>query len=108
MKTARSPKKASQKDWHPADIVAALHRRGLTLRKIAVTHGVTHTSINKALRQRCAPSEKRIADAIGVAAQQIWPSRYHPDGTRKGWAWKRPYKGTNSVAKVNVRAGEAA
>ncbi|MBP6636035.1 MAG: helix-turn-helix domain-containing protein [Sulfuritalea sp.] len=102
MKPTHRPKKASSKDWHPADIVAALHKRGITLRQLAGMHDVSHTTINKALRGRCAPSEKRISDAIGIAAHKIWPSRYYPDGTRKGKAWKRPFKGTNSGAEVNV------
>ena len=82
MKTTRPPKKASHQDWHPADVVAALHKRGLTLRKVAEKYDVSPPAVIKALRERNLPSERRIAEAIGVPAQQIWPSRYNPDGSR--------------------------
>lgn len=82
METTRRPKKASHQDWHPADIVAALHKRGLTLRKVAEQYDVTPPAVIKALRERNLPSERRIAEAIGIPAQQIWPSRYNPDGSR--------------------------
>ena len=82
MKTKRAPKKASHQDWHPADIVAALHRRGLTLRKLAERYNVSAPAVIQALRVRNLPSERRIAEAIGIAASEIWPSRYNPDGSR--------------------------
>ena len=82
MSKSNTTKKTSRKDWHPADIVAALHKRGITLRKLAEQHGVTGRAVIYALRSRCLPSERRIADAIGVPAKQIWPSRYNPDGSR--------------------------
>lgn len=84
MKTKHSPKKASQQDWHPADVVAALHKSGMTMRKLAAQHKVSQPAITKALRERNLPSEKRIADAIkgGITPQDIWPSRYNSDGTR--------------------------
>lgn len=83
MATTHTPKKASRKkDWHPADVVAALHKRGITLRKIAELHKVDPKAITKALRERTLPGERRIAEAIGVRPQVIWPSRYNPDGSR--------------------------
>lgn len=82
MKTTRPPKKASPGDWHPADIVAALHKRGLTLRKVAERCEVSPPAVIKALRERNLPSERRIAEAIGIPAHHIWPSRYNPDGSR--------------------------
>ena len=82
MEKTRPPKKASPGDWHPADIVAALHKRGTTLRKVAERHSVSHAAVIAALRERNLPSERRIAEAIGIPAQTIWPSRYNPDGSR--------------------------
>lgn len=82
MRTAHTQKKASRQDWHPADVVAALHKRGTTLRKIAEQHCVTPKAVIKALRERNLPSERRIAEAIGIPASDIWPSRYNPDGSR--------------------------
>lgn len=82
MSKANTPKKASPGDWHPADIVAALHKRGITLRKLGAAHGITGRAVTHALRERNLPSERRIAEAIGIPAQNIWPSRYNPDGSR--------------------------
>lgn len=82
MNTSRTPKKASRNDWHPADVVAALHKRGLTLRKLAEQHNVSPRAVIRALRERCIPAERRIAEAIGVHPMAIWPSRYNADGTR--------------------------
>ena len=36
------------------------------------------------LAERSYPAnERRIAEAIGVPVQEIWPSRYYPDGSKK-------------------------
>jgi len=82
MNTKNHPKKTSRQDWHPADVVAALHKRGITLRKLAEQHNVSGRAVIQALRVRNFPSEKRIADAIGISPTDIWPSRYNPDGSR--------------------------
>lgn len=82
MRQTNTPKKASPGDWHPADIVAALHKRGITLRKLGAQYGITGRAVTAALRDRNLPSERRIAEAIGIPAQKIWPSRYNPDGSR--------------------------
>ncbi|MBI6262380.1 helix-turn-helix domain-containing protein, partial [Proteus mirabilis] len=53
-------------DWHPADIIAALRKRGTTLAN--------------ALSRPWPKGEKIIADFLGVAPSEIWPSRYfHPE-----------------------------
>lgn len=77
-------KKASHEDWHPADIKAALHKKGITLAGIAEAHGLTSSSTLSAALTRSYPAnEARIADALGVHPMVIWPTRYHEDGTRK-------------------------
>lgn len=79
-----TPKKASPEDWHPADIKAALEKKGWTLRALAAHHGIKGSSSLSHTFERSFPlNEKRIADALGVPVQEIWPSRYHPDGTKK-------------------------
>lgn len=82
--TLKTSKKTSQTDWHPADIVAALHKRGITLKALAKAHGLTNPgSLSKAMRQSYPASEKRLADAAGVPVQEMFAARYHPDGTPK-------------------------
>lgn len=79
-----STKKTSREDWHPADIKAALDKAGWTLRALAAHHGVKASSTLSHTFERSYPlNEKRIADAIGVTPQEIWPSRYHEDGSKK-------------------------
>lgn len=89
-------KKASPKDWHPADIKAALDKAGWTLRALAAHHGIRGSSTLSHTFERSYPlNEKRIADAIGVPPQEIWPSRYFPDGTKK----PRGLRGARAAAK---------
>lgn len=77
-------KKASQGDWHPADVKAALDKAGWTLRALAATHGLADSSSLSAALVRSQPAnEKRIADALGLHPKDIWPSRYNPDGSPK-------------------------
>ena len=79
-----TPKKASHEDWHPADIKAALAKKGWTLRGLAAHHGIKgSSSLSHAFERSFPLNEKRIADALGVPVQEIWPSRYYPDGTKK-------------------------
>lgn len=81
---AQAPKKASQEDWHPADVIAALRKRGITLRALAVKHGIKDSSSFSAALVRSLPAnEKRIADALELHPKDIWPSRYNTDGSRK-------------------------
>lgn len=90
--------KASQDDWHPADIKAALEKKGWTLSALARHCGLTSGSILSHAFDRSYPaSEQRIATAIGIPVQEIWPSRYHADGTKKqrGRCLRPPMKSTS-------------
>lgn len=84
--TAKSPKKTSREitDWHPADIKAALHKRGITLSGIAEANGLNSSSFLSVALVRSAPAgELYIAAALGLHPKDIWPSRYNTDGSRK-------------------------
>lgn len=81
---AKAPKKASREDWHPADILAALHKRGVTLKALAASYGLANSSPLSAAMIRSYPKgEQRIANALEMHPKDIWPSRYNEDGTRK-------------------------
>ncbi|MDG4560565.1 MAG: helix-turn-helix transcriptional regulator [Candidatus Competibacter sp.] len=67
---------SSIKDWHPADVVAAVRKAGWTLRKLSIHHGYTPTALDNALHRRWPKAERLIAEAIGVPPEKIWPSRY--------------------------------
>jgi len=66
-------------DWHPADILAALKKRGFSLVKLSTDNGYHPTAAGKALKRSWPAMEKIIADAIGVDSATIWPSRYMGD-----------------------------
>jgi Ner family transcriptional regulator len=63
-------------DWHPADIQAALKKRGLSLAGLSVSHGYHPTAAGKALKRSWPALETVIAQAIGMTPEQIWPTRY--------------------------------
>ena len=63
-------------DWHPADVLAALKKRGQTLAGLSIAHGYHATAAGKALKQPWPALEAVIAAAIGVPPEEIWPTRY--------------------------------
>jgi len=63
-------------DWHPADIKAALAKKGYTFARIAREHGYCSNSPNSVLWVGWKPMERIVADIIGVKPEEIWPSRY--------------------------------
>jgi Ner family transcriptional regulator len=69
-----------QTDWHPADVLAALKKRGFSLAGLSVANGYHPTAAGKALKQPWPAIERLLAEAIGVAPQEIWPSRYDESG----------------------------
>lgn len=69
-------------DWHAADVIAALHKRGMSLRQLALTRGYAPRSLHKALSHPWKRAEEIIAAALGVEPRTIWPSRFLADGTR--------------------------
>ncbi|QYN46124.1 helix-turn-helix transcriptional regulator [Gilliamella sp. ESL0405] len=66
----------SKKDWHPADIIAALKKKGTTLSALSRQSGYTPSTLANALARPWTKGEMIIANALGVEAKRIWPSRY--------------------------------
>ncbi|RJP17214.1 MAG: transcriptional regulator [Deltaproteobacteria bacterium] len=105
MGTPYTPKKASHGDWHPADIQAALKKRGWTFRKLSISHGYNPWSIDKALTRPWPRAERIIAHAIGLEPWDLWPSRYDEDhnpaiGVRRRL---RALQSTNPPVSINVK-----
>ncbi|ENU6605208.1 TPA: helix-turn-helix domain-containing protein [Salmonella enterica] len=63
-------------DWHPADIIAGLRKKGTTLAAVSRKAGLSSSTLANALTRRWPKGERLIAEALGVAPEQIWPSRY--------------------------------
>lgn len=81
MTALQAPKKTSQKDWHPAEVVAALRMKGISLRQLSILNGYSNpNSLAKALHKPYPLAEALIAEALEISAPEIWPSRYGTDG----------------------------
>ncbi|HAU6789226.1 TPA: transcriptional regulator [Salmonella enterica subsp. enterica serovar Taiping] len=63
-------------DWHPADIIAALKKRGTSLSALSRQAGLASSTLANALIRRWPKGERLIAEALGVAPEKIWLSRY--------------------------------
>jgi len=76
-----------QKDWHTADIIAGLHKKGTSLAAVSRAAGLSSSTLANALTRPWPKGEYLIAEALGVHPSVIWPSRYFKDGVmveRKG------------------------
>lgn len=63
-------------DWHRADIVAELKKKGWSLASLSRAAGLSSNTLKTALSTPYVKGERIIAAAIGVSAEKIWPSRY--------------------------------
>ncbi|MCE0845274.1 helix-turn-helix domain-containing protein [Buttiauxella sp. A2-C1_F] len=68
--------KGSVGNWHRADIVAALHKRGLSLSALSRQHGLASRTLSNAFERHYPRAEKIIADALETTPEFIWPDRY--------------------------------
>lgn len=74
---------ASVSDMHPADIQAALKKRGIKQVDIARSEQVSETQINRVIygRDRSRRVENAISKAARIPASTLWPHWY--SGTRR-------------------------
>lgn len=74
---------AKKKDWHSADIIAALRKRKTSLAAVSRKAGLSSSTLANALTRPWPKGEWLIAEAIGVDPAIIWPSRYYDKITRE-------------------------
>jgi Ner family transcriptional regulator len=84
-------------DWHPADVLAALKKRGVSLRQLAKACTDTATS-TACWSSPWLGAEKIVADALGMKPKDIWPSRYEKPEERM-----RAFQLTRKVKLVKPR-----
>ncbi|EAQ5908843.1 helix-turn-helix domain-containing protein [Salmonella enterica] len=65
-----------QPDWHSADIIAALKKRGTSLSAVSRKSGLASATLANALIRHWLKGERLSVEALGIAPEQIWPSRY--------------------------------
>jgi len=94
MSLSHSPTFLPFQDWHTADIIAALHKKGTSLAAESRAAGLSSSTLANALTRPWAKGELLISKAIGVPAEIIWPSRYFDAQTRKPVSrpMRSPYK----------------
>lgn len=66
----------TEQDWHPADIVAALHKRGTSLARVSRKAGLASSTLANALTHPWPRGEWLIAAALNLHPADIWPGRY--------------------------------
>lgn len=64
-------------DWHKIDIVAELHKRGMTMRQLSTDAGLKPDTLKNALHRTYPKGERIIAGALNLDPASIWPSRYN-------------------------------
>ncbi|WP_437608577.1 helix-turn-helix domain-containing protein [Erwinia sp. V71] len=74
---------ANNKDWHPADIIAARKKKGTTLAAVSRQAGLSSSTLANALSRPWPKGEWLIAEIIGVHPAKIWPSRYYDRETQQ-------------------------
>lgn len=101
-------KKPAPQDWSSHYIVFRLRERGMTLRRLSRLNGYSANAATVAIGIAWTKMELLIATAIGVAPQEIWPSRYHADGSPRGPRRRARFlKHSTAPARRNARTAGA-
>lgn len=82
-------------DWHPADIIAAIRKKGSTLSAVSRNSGLSSSTLTNALTRPWPKGEYIIADFLGVHPSEIWPTRYYD-----------PHSGEKINREVKIRKRE--
>lgn len=64
-------------------IRAEVHRKGATLRAIALQAGLDESACRSALIRRHVAGEQALANFLGMRPEEVWPKRYAT--TRSPW-----------------------
>ena len=105
-------KKPAKKDWHRADIIAAVRKKETTLQAMSIKLGYSRSTLRNALNHPAPKYERIIAEFLGTTPQKIWPSRYHLDGSPKSGRgerglgrYKAKFNASSSTRNVNLSRG---
>ncbi|MXV43938.1 transcriptional regulator [Saccharibacter sp. 17.LH.SD] len=84
---------------HPEDIRAILRKRYGSMAALGRLWGVSRTAIPNTINQPgySVPMEGRLAHELGSPAHEIWPDRYHRDGTPVSFRTDRAIAARQSV-----------
>jgi Ner family transcriptional regulator len=68
------------KNWHRADIVAAIRKRGTNLSALGRANGRADSTLRAALSNPRPPSNRIIAAFLGKTVNEIWPAWFDSEG----------------------------
>ncbi len=91
-------------DWHPADIIAALRKKGTTMAALSRKSGLNSSTLSNALTRAWPKGEWLIAECLGIHPSKIWPSRYFDKNT--GTLIDRKNKMRSNRARKGSKAEE--
>ncbi|ARD59668.1 regulator [Kosakonia radicincitans DSM 16656] len=63
-------------DWHKADIIAGLKKKGTSLAALSRESGLASSTLANALTRHWPKGERLIAKVLNTQPEVIWPSRY--------------------------------
>lgn len=67
--------------WSPEVIKAAIAMRGMTLRALALKHGLSESACRQAINRGNSPAADRvISKFLSVPLSTLWPDRYDSEG----------------------------
>lgn len=66
-----------RKDMHPADIIAAFKKKGISLAQLSRQVGLSSGTLGNVLKRPWPKGEFIIAVALGKHPADIWPTRYY-------------------------------
>ncbi|EMJ9773761.1 MULTISPECIES: helix-turn-helix domain-containing protein [Morganella] len=67
---------SGKSDWHPADIIASLKKRGTSMAALSRNSGLSSSTLANAIVRPWPKGEWLIADFLAIHPSEIWPSRY--------------------------------
>ena len=73
----------NNRDWHQADIIAGLRKKGTTMAAVSRAAGLSSSTLSNALSRPWPKGEMLIAQAMDIHPSAIWPSRYFYPNTRE-------------------------
>lgn len=108
MSKTQDQKNQPTQDWHWEDVMAALRKSGWSLRQLTIEMGYPEGSsaLGSVKRHPWPRGELILATALKKKPHEIWPSRYHADGTpnrRRGRDIRRPTAGADMTPLVALR-----
>lgn len=86
-------------DWH--GVVSALHRRGMTLTKLAELNDLPESACRKAKTIPHRRAEAAIASFLRMKVEELWPDRYP---IKKSRILDSKYQGTLESQKTALAA----